>query len=91
MKKCNSCGTTKGLKALTKMDCDCGKCDGFSHNTSICKKCYFEEDIACEMEGHSILICLEDTTCENHKDTIMRKEHWDDLDYNYNKKVVQTS
>ena len=83
-RKCWNCGTTKGLKALTRPDCDCGKCDGW-HNSSVCKSCYFSEDdfMSCEMDGHSITACLEDVSCENHKDSILRKEHWDELDYNY--------
>lgn len=85
MKKCFSCGETKRLKSITQNDCDCGKCDGF-HNSCICKKCYFSEEISCEMESHSIQDCLTSENCPNHKDTMLRYEHWNELDYYYKPK-----
>ncbi len=87
MRKCFSCGATKGLKSITFPECDCGNCDGF-HNKSVCKPCYFSEDdfVGCEMDSHSIADCLTSTNCENHKDTVLRKEHWEELDYYYKPK-----
>lgn len=87
MKKCFSCGATKGLKSITFPDCDCGKCEGF-HDKSVCKSCYFSEDdfVSCEIESHSIADCLTNENCPNHKDTVLRKEHWDELDYHYKPK-----
>lgn len=93
MKKCFSCGATKALKSITFADCDCGKCDGF-HNKSVCKSCYFSEDmVGCELDSHSITDCLTSETCPNHKDTVLRKERWDELDYYYKpkKKIMVTT
>ena len=85
-----SCGITKGLKSITLPDCDCGKCDGF-HDKSVCKSCYFSEDmISCEMDSHSIQSCLTNESCDNHKETLLRKEHWNDLDYYYKPKKTVT-
>ena len=87
MKKCFSCGETKKLKAMQMTDCDCDNgYDGF-HNHSICKSCYFSEGyMSCGLDMHDTTICLNDEKCENHKDTKLRLEHWDELDYNYKPK-----
>lgn len=85
MKKCFGCGITKGLKAIQQTDCDCGKCQGF-HNQSVCKDCYFSDMVSCDMDLHTINDCLKSPNCENHKDTLLRKDHWNELDYHYNPK-----
>lgn len=85
MKKCYNCDQTKGLKAIQFHDCDCGKCQGL-HNRSTCKLCYFSDMVSCDYEYHTVLECMNDTFCENHKHTKDLFSAWDDFDYNYRPK-----
>jgi len=55
------------------------------HDTSICKQCYFET-CACEEDFHLSMECLEDESCPNHKETVLREKNWDKLDYHYEPK-----
>ena len=83
MKKCHTCGQTKGLKAIV---CTGSQCDKESyHDTSICKNCYFDT-CACEEDSHDVRECLETPNCPNHKETLQRLNHWDELDYHYQPK-----
>lgn len=73
-RKCISCGETKGLKSIF---------DGEDYqHRSICKSCYFET-CSCEEDNHMTGDCIEQLFCPNHKDSLLRFEHWNELDYNY--------
>ncbi len=87
MRKCHSCGETKGLKAITMEYCDepGHHHEQYGYSSSICKTCYFDT-CACEQDFHEVSECLEDKDCPNHKDSVDRLENWDKLDYNYKPK-----
>ncbi len=76
MRKCISCGETKGLKGIMWDDPD-----GYTPH-AICKSCYFET-CSCEVDGHSVKDCLEDITCENHNLTVGLNNNWSDYNYNF--------
>lgn len=87
MRKCHSCGATKGLKAIVIPDCDEPNHSslGGYHRSSICKSCYFET-ASCDEDFHQVDECLESPSCPNHKDSKLRLEHWNELDYDYKPK-----
>lgn len=101
MKKCHSCGETKGLKAITVWDCD-----DFDHHhengtSSICLSCAYEDMGCCYCEGN-IHECIRnaremgfDTFEElnpDHWKPIYRMitilENWNKFDYSWNPKKI---
>jgi len=88
VRKCHSCGETKGLKAIEAIDCDIHKNEYGNygwHKSAICKNCFFDE-CACEMDGHLASECLTDESCNNHTKTIQYYNNWNGFDYHWKTK-----
>lgn len=100
MKKCHSCGETKGLKAI-QVDCDDFDHHHYCGSASICQSCAYEDMGCCYCEGN-IHECIRDAremgfeTYElynpEHWQAVFRMitvlENWDKFDYKWNPKKI---
>jgi len=70
---------------MISIDCDLHDYHKGYDSVSCCKQCYFDY-MSCEEDSHEVNECLNDPTCPNHKETVERLNHWDELDYHYKPK-----
>ena len=84
MKKCWSCGATKGLKQMNWDLCSDEFLEGREHG-STCKNCYGE--LGCPYEHGIISECIEHGLCpdsQKYKDDLV---NWDKTDYHFKTKL----
>ena len=101
MKKCHTCGTTKGLKACIIEECDdhVGYDLSGRHTSCVCENCCKDEFGCCYCEGN-INECIKrmlevgikefEQINVDHAKTVMRMynilENWNKFDYHWNPK-----